>query len=140
MAMVTELRCPREPGGDLVPAEKVSLLSFEAKMRHQRLHHSLPVKRLRDLVDRLHVRVRYDALRGDAGEQSQLLLGIEGKRLAPSHHDDVRLDADAPQLLDAVLRRLGLHLPHSAHLRRQSDMDEERVLEPVLQSHLSESL
>ncbi len=63
-----------------------------------------------------------------------------GRAFVPLHYDEVGLDTDAPQLLDAVLGRLCLHLADDVDLRGERDVDEVGVLESVLEPHLPERL
>ena len=51
---------------------------------------------------------------------------------------DVRLDAEAGELLHAVLRRLGLHLAGGADERHQREMDVEDVLAAAVPAELAD--
>ncbi len=65
-------------------------------------------------------------------------LGLE--RLVAAQHDDVRRDAHALQLLDRVLRGLGLVLVAAAQEGHERHVDEERVLLAPLQRDLPRRL
>ena len=51
-------------------------------------------------------------------------------------YDNIRLDTNAAQLIDAVLSRLGLHLKGGSKIRKKSNMDIEDIIPPNVISHL----
>jgi hypothetical protein len=53
---------------------------------------------------------------------------------------DVRLDPDGPQLLDAVLGRLGLQLARGADVGHEGQVDEDRIGRAQHQAHLPDGL
>ncbi len=63
----------------------------------------------------------------DVGEQRDLLLEVLTDGPVGAAHDDVGLDTDAAQLVDAVLGRLGLELAARVDERDQRDVDVEDV-------------
>ena len=60
--------------------------------------------------------------------------------LVRTQHDDVRGNAHALQLLDAVLGRLGLVLPAGLQVGHQGHVDIQGVLPSLFQPHLADSL
>ena len=60
--------------------------------------------------------------------------------LIHAQHDHVRRDAHALQLLDGVLRGLGLVLAGGLEVRHERHMDVQRVLPSDLQAHLADRL
>ena len=80
-------------------------------------------------ASRLHV-----AEKGDFG------LDLRGEELLGPADQDVRLDADLPQLHDAVLGRLGLQLVGGLDERDQGDVDVDGVLAPEIRLELANGL
>ena len=94
----------------------------------------------RDLVDRVGGLGRDDRLGGDVGEQRDLLADLVGDRVVGAQDDDVGLDADAAQLLDRVLGRLGLELARGGQRGQQRDVDVQDVGPPDVLAHLADGL
>ena len=89
----------------------------------QDLVHALLLEHQRDVVDVRHVVHAEDAARVDVAEDAELLpRGLLELGLAAAD-DDVRRQAQTSQLLDAVLRRLGLLFADDAETRHQGDMN-----------------
>ena len=63
-----------------------------------------------------------------------------GERLLAAHDEHVALDADLAQLLDRVLRRLGLELAGRADVRHERQVDADRVLRAELDAQLAHRL
>ena len=81
-----------------------------------------------------------DALRRHIAKQGDFLEDGGLQRRIAAQHDDVRVDAHALQLLDAVLGGLGLVLIGAGEKGDQRHMDEHAVLPPHLQRHLPRRL
>ena len=79
-------------------------------------------------VDGVHVLRRNDRVLLDVAEEGYLVLERRRQELLRPAQQDIRLDADLPQLLDAVLGRLRLHLPRRLDKRHKGEVDEERIL------------
>ena len=94
----------------------------------------------RHLVDRLGGGRRDDRLHVDVGEQRDLLADLVGDLAVGAEHDAVGLDADAAQLLDRVLGRLGLELAGRGEGRQQRDVDVQDVLAAHVLAHLADRL
>ena len=83
---------------------------------------------------------RDDRLRGDVAEQRDLLADLVADRVVAAQDDDVRLDADAAQLLDRVLGRLGLELAGRRERRQQRHVDVQDVGPADVLAHLADRL
>ncbi len=81
----------------------------------------------RDLVDRLRVLGGHDGFDRDVGEQADLRLEVRRNGPVRAAEEDVRLDPDGPQLLDAVLGRLGLQLARGPDVGHEGQVDEDRI-------------
>ena len=94
----------------------------------------------RHLVDRVGRLGRDDRLGGDVGEQGDLLADLVADRVVAAEHDHVGLDTDAAQLLDRVLRGLGLELAGRGEGRQQRHVDVQDVGPPDVLAHLADGL
>ena len=83
---------------------------------------------------------RDDRLVVDVGEEGDLLADLVGDRVVARGDDDVGLDADAAQLLDRVLGRLGLQLAGRGEGRQQRHVDVEDVGPADVLAHLADGL
>ncbi len=83
---------------------------------------------------------RDDRLGRDVGEQRDLLADLVADRVVGAEDDDVRLDADAAQLLDRVLGRLGLELARGGQRREQRHVDVQDVGPADVLAHLADGL
>ena len=104
-----------------------------AELRRRRLHpevvedevvHALGAVDQRHLVDVVHVARRDDRVVRQRGEQRDLLAHVLRQAALGAAHQHVRLDADAAQLVDRVLRRLGLQLAGVADVGHEREVDE----------------
>ena len=86
------------------------------------LHHQ------RHLVDRRGRAVLDDRIGVNIAEERNFLLHLARDRLLRSADENVGLDPDGAQLLDAVLGRLRLELPRRRDIRKQCHMDVERII------------
>ena len=82
----------------------------------------------RHFVDRRDVLGGDDRFLVDVAEQRDLALDVGVEEAVGAAEQDVGLDADRPQIADAVLRRLGLQLAGGADERHQRQVDVERVV------------
>ena len=74
----------------------------------------------------------------DVAEQGDLLGLVLGQLALGPADEDVRLDADLPQALDGVLRRLGLRLARRLEIRDQRQVDVQAVLLADVQGELAD--
>ncbi len=94
----------------------------------------------RHLVDRVRGLGRDDCLGRDVGEQGDLLADLVADRTVRAEHDHVGLDADAAQLLDRVLGRLGLELAGGGQLGQQRHVHIQHVRPADVLAHLADRL
>ena len=95
---------------------------------------------VRDAVDRVDVE-RWDHARfPEIAEECDLLAGSLGDRPIAAAEQNVRLNAEAQQLLDRVLRGLGLELSRRRNPRHQGQMHIEDPLAAELVPHLPDRL
>ncbi len=94
----------------------------------------------RHFVDRLDVPGRDDGLFRHVAEERDLLLDVGRQLAVGAAEQDVRLDADRPQVADAVLGRLRLQLAGRADERHQRQVDVERVLAAEVLPQLADGL
>ena len=76
----------------------------------------------------------------DVGEQRDLAALLVRQRVQAAAQQHIRLNADAAQLLDRVLRRLGLDLPGPPHDRHQSQMHVQNLVATEFHAHLANGL
>ena len=91
----------------------------------------------RDFVDIVDVLGGDDGFEGDVREQRDFALDIRRQGPVRPAEQDIGLDADRPELFDAVLGGLGLELPGGADIGHESEMDKEHVLRSELEPHLA---
>ena len=80
------------------------------------------------------------ASRDDVAEEGDLVAQVVADRMVAAGDDDVRLDADAAQLLDGVLGGLGLELPGRGQGGQQRHVDVQHVAAPDVLAHLADGL
>jgi hypothetical protein len=93
----------------------------------------------RDLVDVVDLHGADDGALLDIGEQRDLAALLLGQRILGAAQQDVGLDADAAQLLDRMLRGLGLDLGF-AHHGHQRQVHVHAVVAAQLDAHLPDGL
>ncbi len=87
-----------------------------------------------------------DVLGGDhgalveVGEEGDLGAQLAWQRARGARHDDIRRDTDAAQLVDGVLRRLGLELARGLDHRHERDVQVEHVVAAELVAELADGL
>ena len=81
-----------------------------------------------------------DRARLDVGEQRDLVLEVLADGPVGAAHDDVGLDTDAPQLVDAVLGGLGLEFAAGVDERDEGDVDVDDVLPADVVAELTDGL
>jgi len=94
----------------------------------------------RNLVDVVDVFRRDHRLARHVGEQRDLAALVLRQRLLGAAQQHVRPDADALQLLDRMLRRLGLDLAARAQIRHQRQVHVQHVVMRALETHLADGL
>src|SRR4051812_20053377 len=124
---------------DLAPGRKVGRARQDRKLVADDLVQHLVVQHHRDLVDRVHVPGRDHRLLLHVAEKRDLAPFFLGQRLDRAAKERVGLDADLAQLLDRVLRRLGLDLARRRDVRYERQVDVADVVAAELKPHLPDS-
>ncbi len=129
-----------QPVRDPPPARQVRLRGLDAEaVQHLRIQTLLVIVE-RHGVDVRRIQ-RLDHRRGpDVAELADLALLVGRDRLFAAAEQDVRLDADGPELAHRVLGRLGLHLARRLDERQQGEVDEDGVVARQLLSELADGL
>ena len=99
-----------DPLGQLVPLAEVGLARRQPELLADEVVEALLLERRRHEVDVGDVLVGDHLARLDVGEERDLVAHVRRDRVARAADDDVRVDTDAAQLVDRVLRRLRLQL------------------------------
>ena len=80
---------------------------------------TLPVVEQRYLIDAVNIDGRDDTVRVDITEMSDLAFDVGRERMGGATQEDIRLNTNAPELLDTVLGGFGLELTRGFHIRHQ---------------------
>src|SRR5688572_21901569 len=127
-------------GHDLLPFVQVRRRRLDAELvTHDRVE-VLFVKQDRDAVDVVGVHRRDHRALLDVREQGDLAPLFVGQRVSAAAQEHVRLDADAAQLLDGVLRGLGLDFARAADDWHQRQVHVDAVPAALLEPHLPDGL
>ncbi len=92
-----------------------------------------------DFVHRADVLRRNYGVLVHVAEQSDLILHVGWERTFGAAEQNIGLDADGPQLLDAVLGRLGFEFLRGIDPRHQRHVDEDAVIAADFMPNLSNS-
>ena len=122
------------------PSGKIRSCGIQAEMLADDLVQLFVMERQRHCVQGRQVQVLHHVFLRHVAEEGDLLFVVLGDLLGCPQHDDVRLDPDGEQLLDAVLGRLGLVLAGSLQPRHQRDMDKQAVGSAHLRRKLADGL
>ena len=101
---------------------------FEAELLESDAVESFLLEEERHFIDAAAGHIGDDRFRIDVAEEGDLPLHIVGNFLFRAAHDDIRLDADAAQFLDAVLGGLRLELARRGDVGNEGDVDIEHVV------------
>ena len=94
----------------------------------------------RHFVDERHGLGSHHGALLDVAEGGNLLLDLAAQGAFRAAEQNIGLDADAQQLLDRVLRGLGLQLLGGGNPRHQREVDKDRVLAAQFLTHLADGL
>ena len=125
---------------DPPPLGEVGRAGPDVELLDHALVESFLVKAQRHFVNRFDVARRDDAVLLDVAEVRNFGLDLLVQRPIAAAEQDVGLDAEAGQLLDAVLGRLGLELAGGRDERHQGQMDVEHVVASVVPAELADRL
>ena len=124
----------------VLPRRQVEAMRLEPEATDHELVEALLAQTDRDEVDVGRVlRDDHGAL-VEVGEQGDLRAQLVGERARRAADDDVGRDTDAPQLVDRVLRRLGLQLARGLDHRDERDVHVEHVVATELVAQLADRL
>ncbi|CDN42609.1 Uncharacterized protein BN871_BO_00110 [Paenibacillus sp. P22] len=104
------------------PLGHLRLRHIKLQMIDDVLVQTLLLEHQRNLVQRRGIAAFNDGVGIDVAEQGDFALHFLGDGFLRTADDDVRLNADAAQLFDAMLRRLCLHFAGSLDIRNEGDM------------------
>ena len=127
---------PLDALGQVEPLAEIGLARREVELLRDEAVQSLRLEPRRHQVDVRDVRARHDRVRLHVCEEGDLLANVRRELLVRAADDDVGMNTDAAQLVDRVLRGLGLEL--AGRLEKQHERDME--IEHVLGTHLAPEL
>src|SRR5579883_2925834 len=93
----------------------------------------------RNLVDRVDGEQRDNRATIDVAEKCDFLLQVVAHRIIRAADDDVRMDANTPEIPNTVLGRLRLQLLGRVDVRKQGDVNVERVFRADFAMKLTDS-
>ena len=117
-----------DPGDEILPGLHAPLGLRQVQVLQHDAVEAFGGEHQRHFVDRRDVLGGDDRFLGDVAEQRDLALDVRIEEPVRPAEQDVRLNADRPQIAHAVLRRLGLQLAGGADERHQRQVDVERVV------------
>src|SRR4051794_20850938 len=124
-----------------LPVRQVGLVGdLDSEVRQDLIVHALGAEVERHLVDRVRIAAGDDAVDRQVCEQRDLRAYVAIERLGTAADDHVRLDADPPQLLHRVLRRLRLQFARVLDERHQRHVDEHAAVTALVDLELAQSL
>src|SRR6266511_1775944 len=121
-----------------LPLAHVGLFGFDVQILEHQLVHALVGEGERALVDAGDVARGDDGALLDVAEQGDLALHLLRQEAVGAAEQDVGLDSDGEQLLDGMLRGLGLELAGSGDEGHQRDVNEQSVFAAQLLAHLAD--
>jgi hypothetical protein len=127
-------------GDDVLPLAEVGGLGLEPERVDDELVDALLVVPDRHLVDVVDVLGRHDGVDRQRREERDLAADVERQRRLAAAEQHVGLDADAAQLVDRVLRRLGLELAGVADVGHEREVDEHAGAPPDVDRELPDRL
>ena len=97
-------------------------------------------QRKRHFIDRRRINAGKHVFWGNVAEQGDLFSNLLGNFMVGAAHDEIRLNADGTQLLDAMLCRLCFHLMGCGNVRYQRYMHEQDIAVGALLLELARRL
>src|SRR4051794_10878420 len=125
---------------DVEPRAELRLAEGEAELVADQPVEAFRLQPRRHQVHVGDVRARDHRLLRHVGEERDLLADVLGELLVRATDDDVRVDTDAAQLVDRVLRRLRLQLTGRLDERHERHVQVEHVLGADLAAELPDRL
>src|SRR5210317_873457 len=125
---------------DSLPTAQVRLLGPDIERFNNSFVQTLFMKGQWNFIDCPHVSSRNDSIFADITEQGDLTLHITRQFTVTTTEQDIRLDSDLAQLLDAVLSRLGFQLAGSRNIGNQSQVNIDDILRAKIGAELANGL
>jgi hypothetical protein len=129
-----------DPLGQLGPLAQLGGPGAQPELLANHLVEALGLQLLRNEVDVRHVAVDDDGLGLEVGEHRDLVAHVRRELVLRAADDDVRVDADAPELVHRMLRRLRLQLAGGVDERDVGDVQVEDVFGAGLAAELADGL
>ena len=123
-----------------LPLAEVRRLGLDVEVVEEQVVNALGAIHQRHLVDVVDVASGDHRLLRDAGKERDLLADLAVEAALGTAEERVWLDPDAAQLVDRMLRRLGLQLAGVADLRDQRQVQEHAALRAELGVELADRL
>src|SRR5579884_698233 len=123
---------------DVFPGAQVAILRFDVQVAQAKRVHAFIRKHERDFIDGRDVFRGDDCLFLDVAEQSDLRLDVFGEEAVGAAKQNVRLDSNAEELFDRVLRGFGLQFGGGGNKRHQGDVHEQCILAAKILAHLAD--
>ncbi len=124
----------------LAPIGQLRRRSLDREVVEDEVVDALIGEHERHLVDVVHISRARHGVHRQAREQRDLLADLLRKRTLRAAHQHVRGDTDAPQLVDRVLRRLGLQLARMADVGDEREVDVHAPPPPHVHGELTDRL
>jgi len=112
----------------ILPGGKLRLSGPHVEQFNNLCIESFAVIHQRTLVNAADILGRKDAVDFNIAKQSNLAFNLVGQKVFRPAQQNIRLNADFPQSLHAVLRGFGFHFPGGFNERHPGQMDENGVL------------
>ena len=138
MAIVTSSARVEKFIHHILPRLEVGLAGPDVEQLDDLLIHPLLVEDEGNLVDARHILGGEDRLHLHIAEERDLRLDVVGQEVLGPAQEDVGLDADLPEGLDAVLGRFRLHLPRRLDEGDPGQVDEDRIFPAYLVAELAD--
>ena len=130
----------KEPFDHVFPRIEVGPAGPDVQQIDDLLIQTFPMKDQRNLIDATHILCGKHGRHFNVAEEGNLRFDRLGEKILRPAQKDVRLDADLPKGLDAVLRRFRLHLARCLDEGNPGQMDEDGVLPTGLVAELTDGL
>ena len=124
----------------VVPLAQVAFAGLQPQVPQDDLVEPFVAQRHRHFVDGGHVFGGDDGVLGHVAEQRDFGLQVARQKPPGAAQQDIGLDAELQQILDAVLGGLGLQLAGGGDVRHQREVDEQGVVAAFVLPHLPDGL
>src|SRR5512133_2355163 len=131
---------PLDARGEVVPLAEIGIGLRQVQLLSNESVEPLGLERRGDEIDVRHVAVHDHGARLDVREHRDLVPEVWAQLFGRAGDDDVRVDTDAPELVDGMLRRLRLQLAGRVDERDVGDVDIDDVLRACLAPELTDRL